>query len=343
MIAALLLCSLQVPLNSPPVIPFGPGLRFTYVTEVLGERDWESQLAFISGDSAEAILRDTWFRPGPEGGEPVKQAWQRPVSRAERRMARSFNDFAQQGDSDAHRGVTWFMVSVAALDQLKRVGQATITYQGSPGGPSMRGTLARLGAGSAPYPVLLDGHRVVVPAVRARGTLLGRSGSMDMELTILDDSTAPWLLEIRRASPGAPVGRRQAVRISTGRSLTELVRSLEVTCTVTTSDILFASGSAELDPASSPAIAAIAQSLAAHPEWQLQIVGHTDSIGTAPSNLDLSRRRAARVRSVLVAEYKVVAARLTTDGRGEAAPIDDNGTPAGRARNRRVDLARNCQ
>jgi outer membrane protein OmpA-like peptidoglycan-associated protein len=111
---------------------------------------------------------------------------------------------------------------------------------------------------------------------------------------------------------------------------------------VTTSDILFASGSAELDPASSPAIGAIAQALMRHPDWQLRIVGHTDSIGTAASNLDLSKRRAARVRQALVADFGIAAPRLTADGRGETQPLEDNGTAAGRARNRRVELARNC-
>ena len=343
MISSILLLALQIPGNTAPMIPFNPGLRLTYVTDVPGEPDWESQIVFLRGDSTEAILQDTWFRTGANGTEPKARTWQRPVSAAERRAARSFNDFAVEGDSNTHRGYTWFMVSAAVLDQLKRKGQTTITYQGHPQGSTMRGTLTRVGTGSAPFSVLIDNRRMAVPAIRARGTFVGREGANEIEIALLDDPTSPWLLRFYRAVPGEAGGQRQLVRVGTGQEAAEMARALETACSVTTSDILFASGSAELDPASSPAIAAIAQSLTAHPDWHLKIVGHTDSIGSAASNLDLSRRRATQVRSVLVADYRIAAARLTTDGRGESMPLEDNGTPAGRARNRRVDLARNCE
>ena len=79
-----------------------------------------------------------------------------------------------------------------------------------------------------------------------------------------------------------------------------------------------------------------------HPDWSLTIVGHTDSIAGTDYNLDLSRRRADRTRTALVAEYRVAAGRLRAEGRGESQPVEDNGTMAGRARNRRVELLREC-
>jgi outer membrane protein OmpA-like peptidoglycan-associated protein len=60
---------------------------------------------------------------------------------------------------------------------------------------------------------------------------------------------------------------------------------------------------------------------------KLEIDGYTDSVGDAAHNLDLSKRRAEAVRSVLVAQFGVDAARLTSNGFGAAKPIDSNDTP----------------
>jgi outer membrane protein OmpA-like peptidoglycan-associated protein len=68
------------------------------------------------------------------------------------------------------------------------------------------------------------------------------------------------------------------------------------------------------------------------------IVGHTDSDGDTAANLDLSRRRAAAVKAALVSEFKIDAARMETDGKGESEPVDKNDTPAGKANNRRVEF-----
>ena len=68
------------------------------------------------------------------------------------------------------------------------------------------------------------------------------------------------------------------------------------------------------------------------------IVGHTDSDGDTAANLDLSKRRAASVKAALVSEFKIDAARMDTDGKGEGEPVDKNETPAGKANNRRVEF-----
>ena len=68
------------------------------------------------------------------------------------------------------------------------------------------------------------------------------------------------------------------------------------------------------------------------------ISGHTDSVGDDASNLRLSQRRAEAVRDYFVQQAGIDAKLLSVKGHGEAQPIADNGTEAGRARNRRVEV-----
>ncbi len=104
--------------------------------------------------------------------------------------------------------------------------------------------------------------------------------------------------------------------------------------------ILFDTGSDRLKPESAAVIQSIARGLEKNPALKLQIEGHTDSVGNAEQNLDLSRRRAEAVRSVLVSQFKVGAGRLTTAGLGATKPIDSNDTPQGRSQNRRVEFVK---
>jgi len=107
-----------------------------------------------------------------------------------------------------------------------------------------------------------------------------------------------------------------------------------------THGILFDTGSDRIRPESAPVIQSIAKGLETNPNLRLLIEGHTDSVGNAAANLDLSRRRAEAVKSVLVAQFKIDAERLSTAGLGPAKPIDSNDTPQGRAQNRRVELVK---
>ncbi len=104
--------------------------------------------------------------------------------------------------------------------------------------------------------------------------------------------------------------------------------------------ILFDTDSDRLKPESAPVIKAIARGLETNPALKLLIEGHTDSTGNADHNLDLSKRRAEAVKAVLVSQFNVDAARLTTAGLGATKPIDTNDTAAGRAQNRRVEFVK---
>ena len=104
--------------------------------------------------------------------------------------------------------------------------------------------------------------------------------------------------------------------------------------------ILFDTGSDRLKPESAAVIQSIARGLEANSGLKLLIEGHTDSLGNADQNLDLSRRRAEAVRAVLISQFKVDASRLTTAGLGASKPLDTNDTPQGRSQNRRVEFVK---
>lgn len=107
-----------------------------------------------------------------------------------------------------------------------------------------------------------------------------------------------------------------------------------------THGILFDTDSDCLKPESAPVIQAVAKGLETNPNLKLLIEGHTDSVGAATHNLDLSKRRAEAVKTVLVTQFKIDAARLSTAGLGATKPIDSNNTPQARSQNRRVEFVK---
>ncbi len=99
---------------------------------------------------------------------------------------------------------------------------------------------------------------------------------------------------------------------------------------------------ATLRPDAKPVLDEMFAMLRADPSLALSIEGHTDDRGPPDYNRALSERRAAAVRDALLARGLGGngGARLGAAGRGAAAPIADNGSDEGRARNRRVELVR---
>jgi outer membrane protein OmpA-like peptidoglycan-associated protein len=69
----------------------------------------------------------------------------------------------------------------------------------------------------------------------------------------------------------------------------------------------------------------------------IEVAGHTDSMGSDAYNMNLSQQRAEAVRNFLISKG-VAANRLTAKGYGESQPVADNATEEGRFKNRRVEL-----
>jgi outer membrane protein OmpA-like peptidoglycan-associated protein len=103
--------------------------------------------------------------------------------------------------------------------------------------------------------------------------------------------------------------------------------------------VTFQTGSAVLAAASFGTLDQVAATLRSHPEIRVEIAGYTDDQGALAANRRLSQDRADAVRAYLI-RHGVGPAQLIARGFGSANPLDSNVTPAGRARNRRVELHR---
>lgn len=103
------------------------------------------------------------------------------------------------------------------------------------------------------------------------------------------------------------------------------------------SDVSFDSGRYDLKPNLRPILDRFATTLNQNQATTVRIVGHTDNVGTDAANNLLSVNRASATRNYLVARG-VATNRISIDGRGEHEPVADNETPAGRAKNRRVEI-----
>lgn len=101
--------------------------------------------------------------------------------------------------------------------------------------------------------------------------------------------------------------------------------------------INFKFDSAAIEPASSVILDRAVTSLNEAKDVAVRIEGHCDSTGTAAYNDKLSERRAAAVKTYLVA-HGIAADRLSVLGKGESTPIASNDTEAGRFQNRRVEF-----
>lgn len=202
-------------------------------------------------------------------------------------------------------------------------------------------TLKREGSGLVAFPVLLDDQPTTLPAVRAGCS----TDDGPAEFYILNQPEYPLMLAWKLGSGS----QLQVTKISyppspakaaIASASTHIEQQLQEHKKIEIYGIYFDFGSDRLKPESTPVLDEIAAVLAEHPDWKLNVNGHTDNIGGDDYNLDLSKRRSAAVKARLIERYHIPSSQLETDGFGASRPIDTNATLAGRARNRRVELVR---
>jgi outer membrane protein OmpA-like peptidoglycan-associated protein len=191
---------------------------------------------------------------------------------------------------------------------------------------------ARLEAGDAAFPVLLNGKPVILPAIHES---CPHSGTTQVGY-FLDDEKMALILAATNGQI-TQINYPQAVAGTGGQSIEQ---ALKKEGHVDVYGIYFDFASDKLRPESGPVLDEIAAALKNNPTWKLHVNGHTDNIGGDPYNLDLSNRRAAAVKQALVTKYQIDPARLDPKGFGATQPKESNDTLQGRARNRRVELVR---
>lgn len=114
--------------------------------------------------------------------------------------------------------------------------------------------------------------------------------------------------------------------------------SLKTSCHVAVYGVLFDFNKSTLQPAGDPVLQQILDLLKKNPSQKIEVQGHTDNVGGDAYNQTLSEARAKAIVTWLT-QHGVAAGRLSAKGFGKTRPIADNATDAGRAKNRRVEIA----
>ena len=140
----------------------------------------------------------------------------------------------------------------------------------------------------------------------------------------------------RSEAEAAAASARRAEELQ--RQISELeAKPTERGLVLTLGDVLFATGSAEIQGGTNPNLEKLVSFLNEYPERDVLIEGHTDNVGSAAFNQTLSRQRAESVRRYLV-DQGIQSRRITASGLGFDRPTAGNDTPIGRQQNRRVEV-----
>jgi outer membrane protein OmpA-like peptidoglycan-associated protein len=345
----------------------------TYVMHNLdAPADWEFNSTIDSVSPDETVFTEEMQYLGTDG-KVVAVPYHRHVSRREMSGARAIDHGTTCNAADTvdsrYRGSTLRMASQRLLRQLKAGGPVEVSswyHVECSHGLSISGALQRVEPNPVAISILLGDRRFQLQTIHARGDFHSFDFTIDMDYWFVDDSIRPWMVrsegrsgdktylqQLGRIYDPVEAARRMAAALSgepppadgkgAGTAVPKGGAGSEGMCRAPVYGIYFEFASAQLKRASQPTFRQIADVMQQHPDWVLTIEGHTDSIGGAEKNLDLSNRRAAAVRTELVQHYGVAPARLAIKGYGLTHPVETNATLEGRARNRRVELARKCR
>ncbi len=176
-------------------------------------------------------------------------------------------------------------------------------------------------------------HAAEIDAVPelARVEAVLEDGKVVIKGTFPSEAQAQDAVDLAAAAVGA---ENVVSEYTVDESLSEdsLTMSLEVGDLV-----LFETGSDELTPGFKPALDISVVMLTQVPDAHLTLVGHTDNVGSADSNLELASKRVNAIVDYMV-NAGIDRNRLTPVPKGEAEPIAPNSTPEGRRLNRRVEI-----
>jgi outer membrane protein OmpA-like peptidoglycan-associated protein len=350
--------------ESVPRIPVVPGLVvLSTLQSPDGDRENVVQLESVDSGGVRYSWRLLEVR---EDGDTLSAQFTRHVRANDLAGAPRIDPVFRSNDPEERPGYTSFTISSAVYTALRDRGTAafSITNVESVGGMfgavassvvggglqhrvRYKGTLTRLSGQPAPFPLLVDGLRVTVPALRLQGAFAKGAQRREYEFWVIADSAHPLVLKsvvsghvFQVTRVDFPPDWKDAEAAAGG--VAALERSLRNDCRIELPGVYFAFNSARIDPSSDRSLAALARALTRHPDWTMTVEGHTDSVGTATANQQLSERRAEAVRARLAERHQVDTRAWKAVGYGPSRPRESNATIEGRARNRRVELVRDC-
>jgi hypothetical protein len=237
------------------------------------------------------------------------------------------------------RGALQFSVSQSSFASLKSKGEFRHRYLGLYDQDprfvetDIDGTEKSEGAGT--FSLIINDKVVEVPTIE---TVLFRQKDAEIiRLKVLDDAAFPLVLDYY-----IPTEKKFFITYTkiSFPQIDGLEQHLAIDKKTDVYGIYFDFAKATLRSESQPVLQEIATAMKDHPDWRLVINGHTDNIGVAAENIELSQQRAQAVRKALVEKFMIDATRMSTDGFGASQPKESNDTERGRARNRRVELVR---
>ena len=286
------------------------------------------------------------------GQPPDRKATTRIIDRADVAGSHRFMVYFHIGQTEHYPGAQGFGASSDVMNELRAGREAEFDFEANPepistmvtmqkdparlvgwnGFPLNKCALHRVEATDLAIPMLVNGARVELPVIHALCTM---SGKEEAHFYFLDQPANPLMLD-----SFVDESRSQMIKIDFPVQSASMEKELAEKKPVQIYGIYFDFNSATIKPDSEAILKQIADILRKNADWKLSVAGHTDNIGGANTNQQLSARRAAAVKEALVSRYSIAADRLTTSGYGASRPIESNATLEGRARNRRVELQR---
>lgn len=356
------------------IIPLCPGLTIvTAISQLTG--DYES-IKRIESAAADMIrVRYSSYMPDPKGDYDsttvppppfVLYNVYRNIRIADLDNASAYQQQFATGIPETIRNTTAIGISSKVYRDIKDkrktpmvmylpLGPGSIDDKGEPTFSLMEyrmfGEIAREDVKPSTLSILVNDRPTTLPILHAKGSI----ADLDSEFFFLDDVENPLALKWEvgtdalnvikisyacAASPPVSTGADSGAGAEAGTRAEFLERALAEKGRVDVYSIFFAFNSDVIREESEPTLQDVAAILKKHPDWKLSIEGHTDGIASDTFNLDLSRRRAAAVKTSLTKKYTIEGGRLSTAGFGKSRPRDTNDTLEGRARNRRVELVR---
>jgi OmpA family len=343
--------------SQPPARPTRPLVSgLTLVSALQSPVGDQENVVRVDQLSAEGATYSWHLRERAKSGDSIETDARRFVRTSDLASAPRYNGVFRAGQEEETPGYTAFSLSRASYNLVRARGEIPFAVTWVEEGPlaafavsspvnltsprvTIRGKLAQVKPEPEALSVLVNGRRAELPAIHLEGRF-GPEGSVRVQdYWILADSANPLIMKIRI---GDAVLQLIRIDFPDQSATLALERDLGVACRAELPGIYFAFGSARLDPASNPALAAIASLVTRHPEWAFTIEGHTDNVGDVAANQRLSVQRADAVRDAVVRRSGAGAGRLRSAGFGATRPRETNATLDGRASNRRVELVRSC-